>query len=330
MRRRVPGSELSVGTLSMGVVVSTLALLGCARPTRDGVEIAGPAPRAPGRVAFLAVGDGGTGDAGQAKVAGEMERECARRGCDFVALLGDNLYRSGARDAHDEAFERLFERPYARLAVPFFAAIGNHDEGQRGLGMSFERGDAQVAYAARSAKWRMPARFYALRFDEVEIVVLDTNSLLYDRFVEAQRRRVREWLGGAEGRFRIVIGHHPLRSVGKHGDAGHYGGLPSIVPVAAGRSVRDFVEDEVCGKADLYLAGHDHNLQHLVEGCKGTELVVSGGGGKPSELVGPGATRFARAALGFFRVEVTRDAITLTAVVDGEDAYTHRILRARG
>lgn len=308
-------------------VVLALAAAACDRPTRSGAELAGPSPRATDRVSFLAVGDTGDGRDGQRKVAGEMERDCATRGCDFVTLLGDNLYPAGATSPDDDAFRRLFEEPYARIDRPFFAAIGNHDEGHAGMGLSWERGDVEVAYGARGGKWRMPARFYAVRFERLDLVVLDTDSLMFDRFVDEQRTSVRRWLDGSRAPFRVVVGHHPLRSAGKHGNAGHYDQLPSVTPVAAGRSVRDFVEAEVCGKADVYLSGHDHNLQHLAEACRGTELVVSGAGGSVARLVGGAETRFAKAALGFFRVEVTDEALVLTAVVDGADAYVHRVPR---
>ena len=38
------------------------------------------------------------------------------------------------------------------------------------------------------------------------------------------------------------------------------------------------MEDIVCGRADVYLAAHDHSLQWLQPTCNGTELIVSGTG----------------------------------------------------
>src|SRR5262245_61791896 len=44
-------------------------------------------PVAPKRIAFVAMGDTGTGSADQKKVANAIEALCTARGCDFVQLL---------------------------------------------------------------------------------------------------------------------------------------------------------------------------------------------------------------------------------------------------
>ncbi|MCZ2152584.1 MAG: hypothetical protein LC114_01590 [Bryobacterales bacterium] len=61
----------------------------------------------------------------------------------------------------------------------------------------------------------------------------------------------------------IVYGHHPIYSAGSHGDSKFL--IQELLPVIRGRAV-------------LYVAGHDHDLQYL-RPVDGTHLVVSGGGG---------------------------------------------------
>jgi hypothetical protein len=51
----------------------------------------GPTPKS---VSFIAVGDTGTGSNDQTKVGNTMAAICKQRGCDFIQLLGDNLYDS--------------------------------------------------------------------------------------------------------------------------------------------------------------------------------------------------------------------------------------------
>src|SRR3989442_1644175 len=47
---------------------------------------------------FVALGDTGTGDCNQYKVARALKRWCDAKGCDFVLLLGDNFYERGLPD----------------------------------------------------------------------------------------------------------------------------------------------------------------------------------------------------------------------------------------
>ncbi|WP_254061425.1 metallophosphoesterase [Granulicella sp. L60] len=66
-------------------------------------------------------------------------------------------------------------------------------------------------------------------------------------------------------KFLVVMGHHPVYSDGMHGDH----------PVL----VRDWDPLFRKHKVDLYLAGHDHDLQHLEFEGHPTSFFLSGGGG---------------------------------------------------
>src|SRR6185503_5688881 len=67
----------------------------------------------PGVVRFAAMGDTGKGNDGQKQVASAIEAKCAQSGCDFVQLLGDNIYESGATSVDDPEWQLKFEQPYA-------------------------------------------------------------------------------------------------------------------------------------------------------------------------------------------------------------------------
>ena len=267
-------------------------------------------------VRFVAMGDTGKGcaspDDGQCRVATAVQAKCAKDGCDFVVLLGDNIYDSGAESPDDPAFVTKFEQPYAAIDLPFYAILGNHDYGSGGAGLEYDKAEHEIAYTARSKKWRMPARFYRVRVGAVELFATDTQQALLGNDHE-QRESMKEWLASSSAPWKIALGHHPYRSNGPHGNAGNYDGL-GFLPralAAAGRGVKTFVEDVVCGRADLYLAGHDHSRQWLAEPCAGTELIVSGAGAAPTGLGGSNPTRFERGTAGFLYARAT--ARTLVA-----------------
>lgn len=263
----------------------------------------------PEEVRFVVMGDTGEGNTAQYEVADAIEATCAVEGCDFVILLGDNIYDSGVDSLDDPQWQEKFELPYRDLAMPFYAVLGNHDYGgiigicplcteTGGIGNEWDKGPLEVMYTTRSEKWTMPATFYTLRFGHVGFVMLDTNSILWDNDDHGDQWT---WFPGAvaalraEGaRWIIAAGHHPYLSNGRHGDAGNYeaidlpggGEIPNPVPILNGNHVRDFFEDVVCGHIDVYFAGHDHNRQWIDEpgALCGAELIVSGAGAKTTEL----------------------------------------------
>jgi tartrate-resistant acid phosphatase type 5 len=233
-------------------------------------------------VRFIVMGDSGTGTARQRAVGAAVAQLCAAEGCDFVILLGDNLYPDGANDVTDPVWQTDFEQPYAGIDVPFYAILGNHDFGSNG--MDWEREDVEVAYSAYSTRWHMPAPFYTLRRGPVGFLMLDTNRLLWNRTDDGDQRG---WWPSAQAELAgspwiIATGHHPYRSNGTHGNMGSYGGgTDSIAAENAGTDIKAFFDQYVCGQVDLYAAGHDHDREWLdaPEACGGTELVVSGAGG---------------------------------------------------
>jgi hypothetical protein len=99
-------------------------------------------------------------------------------------------------------------------------------------------------------------------------------------------------------------------SNGTHGNAGDYEGL-DWVPIVNGEAIKEFVDDGICGRVDVYFSGHDHSLQWPEDPC-GTEFIVSGGGSEHTSIEGDGATWFEDATEGFIWVEI--DGNTFTGV----------------
>lgn len=319
----------------------TSVLAGCLESDKDDDD---PAPAGasplPGAVRFVALGDMGTGDETQARVAEAIESVCAARGCDFAVGLGDMIYPGGAASPDDPQFDAKFEVPYARLAFPFWNVLGNHDNGQDplgtgitdGLGLWYDTGNNEVAYAQRadraSDKWHMPARHYTFNSGAADVVALDTNTMMFYGVpvsvqIGAEIQAQENWLSGdafaGDSEWTIAIGHHPYLSNGPHGDAGEYDGR-AVVPGASGDHFKAVFEAH-CDKIDLFLAGHDHNLQWLEPNaaCPTTQLIVSGGGGADTyPIEGGNPARFETESHGFWWIEI--QGATLRALAFDDQA----------
>lgn len=261
---------------------------------------------------FVALGDTGTGSAMQLKVGEAVGTACqSLGGCDFALLLGDNAYNSGMDSADDPRFVEFFENPYGHLGFPFHVVLGNHDLGGSGSGVSLDqkKGDYQVQYSQRNPQWRMPARHYKVEEGPVWMVGLNTTDIFFNRDA-GQRADVQTWLSGAPTTgWKVAFGHHPYLSNGRHGNAGSYEGVP-FVPIVNGEHVESFMEDMVCGKFDLYLCGHDHNVQDLKATC-GTEFIVSGAGAKTTDLKGSNPVHYESDEPGFVVLEASADTMVL-------------------
>lgn len=316
---------------------------GTSSPAARGGQAGESAPSAPSASAirFAAFGDQGEGNAAQWTVARVLESVCEAQGCDFVLLLGDNFYGFGVESVSDPQWQDKFEEPYSGIDAPFYAVLGNHDGGARRDGVDLARGDAQVAYTARSAKWRMPARWYQHSAGPADFYALDTSTIFFDGgpfcpACDGYTAQQAAWLDAeraeaSASRWRIAYGHHPVLSNGPHGSAGRYEGIP-LVPYLSGAEIKRFFEGHVCGFADLYLAGHDHSRQWLQDSCGGTHLVISGGGATRTPLPGSLPVVWQDTddrMTGFFWFEIQGDTMRVEAWnADGEIDHAGTIRKA--
>jgi hypothetical protein len=289
-------------------------------------------------VRFVALGDGGEGNDQQYAVAAAMDTVCAAKtdgfgdGCEFALYLGDNFYDNGVDSVDDIQFQTKFELPYAELDFPFYIVLGNHDYGA--LSIDIFRINYQVEYADTSEKWTMPGTYYSFEQGPALFLGLDTNAIMIEDVPLMPTSEQYGWIGptidASVKPWRIAFGHHPYISNGPHGNAGTYEGLPGI-PVVSGGSVKDFFDDHICGMADVYFSGHDHDRQWLEPTC-GTQFIVTGAAAKTSDLVGRGTpTKWEDdASPGFMWVELRDDVMTGEFYnQDGVLEYTHSFTRSR-
>jgi tartrate-resistant acid phosphatase type 5 len=175
----------------------------------------------------------------------------------------------------------------------------------------------------------MPSLWYRFEFPEkkplITFLALDSNMPFADGsssrgrdFTLTQQQQAQQlaWLEQELERpratpFLVVMGHHPVYSNGVHGDH----------PVL----VRDWKPLFQKHKVHLYLAGHDHDMQHLEFEGHPTSFVISGGGGAlltnpksdPSQR-GP----YGRKVYGFSHLSVTPRQMTLRHL-DSEGRTLH-------
>jgi tartrate-resistant acid phosphatase type 5 len=248
-----------------------------------GPALAGEASDAELGLVFF--GDGGTAATGPRRVAEAVGRYCATARCDFLALLGDNIYPDGVGSVDDPQWQEKIERPLGQLGLVIRPALGNHDH--------HGDPDAQVAYSETSGSWDMPGRYYRFEQGPAAFFVLDT-----ERMGWRQRCWLARGLRRSSATWTVVYGHHPLLSYGRHGSD------PALRRRIAGLVQRH---------ADFYLSGHDHSQQVLDSG--GTIHVVMGSGGsRPTPVSWGPETRFAASALGFGHLLLREDSALLTVV----------------
>lgn len=313
-----PGNPTLLFGIAMDLPVNRRALLGGLVTVTTANLVAGNTPAlaatyrgdaAP--LSFVVIGDWGRGTQAQHEVAAAMGVAAAATKASFVLALGDNFYQSGVASVDDPLWKTVYEDVYTHpaLNVPWHVALGNHD--YRG------NPQAQVDYTARHTRWSMPARYYqvadkALKAADVDMFVIDTSPFVTDYRSKSDSQIAQNvagqdtaaqlaWLDGALGasraRWKLVVGHHTIHSGGsQHGDT------PELVARLKPLLIRH--------KVQAYIAGHDHDLQHIRR--DGLDIVQCGAGMEARPVKDVEGTRFCVAEPGFATVDVNRDTLTFT------------------
>jgi hypothetical protein len=185
-----------------------------------------PMPGKARSIRFAVLGDTGTGNANQARVAETLWNYYAQGNrFKFTLLLGDNLY-AGLESARD--YERQFTVPYKRFLdarIQFRATLGNHDQADQAAFKPFGMGGrTYYSFNERNAK------FVSLNSNEPA----DAEQLAW---LDGQ-------FAGWDG-WRICFFHHPLYSSGVHADES--------------AQIRRVLEEPlVRNKVNVVFSGHEH------------------------------------------------------------------------
>lgn len=215
--------------------------------------------------------------------------------CDFSLGVGDNFYPNGVSGIHDSQFQSSFEdvyRPRHAFGNQFYNALGNHEY--------YGYAHAEVEYSLRynngekhSSKFYLPNEYYARVISvgnlNILLAVFDTSpmiesyyasskvnmtALVLQKDINRQLAFMQQTIDSISREnqisFKIAVGHHPIKSAGKHGDN-----------IDITKKLEPFLQKN---GFYVYLSGHDHNLQYLNGfDCNGNNCmhqIVSGGGSK--------------------------------------------------
>jgi len=187
------------------------------------------------------------------------------------------------------------------LGIRIYASLGNHDHYDPASPI------AEALRSLKSSSWCLPAAYYTYTAGPVQFFVLDTDSIMRasqpgqdDRPLKRQKAWLQKQLKESKAKWKVVYGHHPVYSIGEHQD--NQPMIEHVLPLLQ-------------GQADVYLAGHDHDMEFL-KPEKGVHFFVSGAGGHDQrELAAdPGHRRlWAKGkVLGFSVLEAEGDSLTVS------------------
>ncbi len=242
------------------------------------------------------------GDYGYCAYACRNEQAVAdlvhRWGPDLIMTVGDNSYESGTATEVPRD-----QQPYAAdvHAGRFYQVTGNHD---------WANTCNSQAIAPSTTYFGRPPHYTAhLGSGLVDLFATDMNcgDPAGDSATSAQAAWYRGEVAASTAIWKITADHQAFYSSGQHGTQRytHWAILPAI---------------------DLFISGHDHDVEHLVEG--GQPFVVNGVGGRNLYPIGapiPGSVWHDSAHFGAVRLTVSPETLMVEFVnISGttEHAFT--------
>ncbi|CAN6313458.1 unnamed protein product [Urochloa humidicola] len=279
-----------------------------------------------GSLSLLVVGDWGRkGAYNQSRVAEQMGKVGEKLDIDFVVSTGDNFYGTGLTGMDDQAFEQSFTDIYTAksLQKPWYLVLGNHDC----------KGDAlaQLSPVLRKIDSRFICmRSFIVNTEIADFFFIDTTpfQLKYwthpkgnhydwrgvaprEKYIANLLKDLDEAMKKSTAKWKIVIGHHTMRSVSHHGDTEEL--LQLLLPILKANGV------------DFYINGHDHCLEHISSRDSSIQYFTSGGGSeawrgffKPNE----DSLKFFYDGQGFMSLQLHQDqADFIFYDVDGNILY---------
>ena len=247
-------------------------------------------------IRVLAFGDFGNGSDDQKKTAAAMVQYHREKPFNFGITVGDNFTPVGMASPDDPRWKTQWEDLYGPMKIMFYPTFGNHDWA------SPDSPAAEIAFTSKATSWHMPAPYYSYVAGTVQFFAIDTG--ITGDVSAAQMFWLRAELEKSTARWKIVYGHHPP-----------YLAMPGI---NENETVIRELMPVLKGRADVYIAGHYHSLEHL-KPVDGVNLYISAGGGRPLYAVDPTSPRvlFAKSLYGFAVLEIDDHSFTVRFI--GQD-----------
>ncbi|KAG0592478.1 hypothetical protein KC19_1G255300 [Ceratodon purpureus] len=277
---------------------------------------------------FLVVGDWGReGQFNQTMVATQMGRVGRHLGINFVVSVGDNFYQAGLTGPHDPKFKNSFTKVYTArsLQTQWFSVLGNHDylgDTLVQIGDALTKQDSrwfcQRSFQLKHSLCAPSDKGHCAKF--VEFFFIDTTPFVND-YWSAEQARDFDWRGlgprqeyldtqlenlnsalkSSVATWKIVVGHHTIRSLGRHGDTHEM--IKHVLPILEKNNV------------DLYINGHDHCLEHIKREDSTVHFITSGAGSKSFQGLQEGkpedGLQFGYDGQGFISVSMAAQALQI-------------------
>ncbi|KAJ8751457.1 hypothetical protein K2173_016668 [Erythroxylum novogranatense] len=232
-----------------------------------------------GYLSLLVVGDWGRrGAYNQSEVALQVGIIGEKLDLDLVISTGDHFYEDGLKldlDLVHKSFTKIYTAP--SLQKQWYNVLGNHDY----------RGDveAQLSPVLREKdhKW-LCLRSFIVETEMAEFVFVDTTPFVDKYFKEKEHtydwsgitprdeyltnllKEVDSTLKESTAKWKIVVGHHTIKSAGTHSNTVEL--EQRLLPILEANDV------------DLYINGHDHCLEQISSSNSPLQFLTSGGGSK--------------------------------------------------
>jgi len=255
----------------------------------------------------------------------QMGRVGQQLGIEFVISVGDNFYQHGLTGPRDPKFAKSFSDIYTAdsLQTQWFAVLGNHDYlgdtlSQLGphLPQRDERWFCQRSYQLQQSLCAPAYKGICDKF--VEFFFIDTTPFVDAYWIPVEKRTF-DWRGigdraeylksqleglsfaleNSTATWKIVVGHHTIRSLGRHGDTKEL--VDQVLPILDSHNV------------DMYINGHDHCLEHIKRTDSDVHFITSGGGSKSFQGLHEGTEedglQFGYDGQGFISVSMAAEAL---------------------